>query len=66
MVRSTVVCLSVRTTNVGDFFARTECVTSKNPFDFGADPEHNADTGIFLKEFYTAVYGYTGDAESSS
>ena len=32
-----------------------ECLTSNKPFDFGADPDHDPDPGIFDGNFTIAV-----------
>jgi len=37
-----------------NFFGRVGCVNSNNWLDIGRDPDHDADPGIFEKEFFAA------------
>ena len=40
--------------NFDDIFGAVRCVTSNSWLDFGGDPDHDADTGIFEGIFTTA------------
>jgi len=43
-------------TNSYRIFRGVGCLTSNKPFDFGADPEHGRDPGIFNGIFTTTGY----------
>ena len=40
--------------NCDEFFGGMECLTSNKPFDFGTEPDHDPDPGIFKGIFTTA------------
>jgi len=38
------------------FFGWVECVTRNSELDFGSDPDHDAESGIFKEIFIIADY----------